>query len=62
MQTQTAENDRRVIDLDEYRRGKSKHATAAEEAVQQAEEDVLKKVSYHLLMAARAIAGRQGSH
>lgn len=62
MQPHTAKKDRRVIDLNEYRKAKTNRATAAEETGERTEDEVLTKVSYYLLMAARTIAGQKGKH
>lgn len=58
MQQAANKNERRVIDLREYRQSKDKvrktEATAPDD-----QEDLLTKISYHLLMAARAIAAQR---
>ena len=57
MQQQTDKKDRRIIDLMEYRQGReNRQAQAAEEAAAEDPDEILTKVSYYLLMAARTIA------
>lgn len=59
MQQEANNKEGRVIDLREYRRRKETKREPEEATASNADEDILTKVAYYLLMASRAIAGQR---